>query len=630
MLDKFRSGAGNWLGKGLLGLLVLAFALWGVGDMVRNIGADTAIEIGGKAVSGQRYQQMFNRELSILSRQVGQQLTVDQGRSFGLDRKVMQQLLVDHHAGEINLGISQDTVVEKIAEIPGVKNKDGTFNTVRFNEMLRNFGFSEAGFIEYQREGLIRGQLVSTISAPLAAPKVAVEATNRFQNEERVLDWFVVNESHAAKPAEPTEAKLKEFYESRLGDYEQPELRKIGLIEASPTALRSTIILSDADLQKEYDRRKGQFGTPETRKLQQISFKDRASADVAFKELSGGKDFLVVAKANGATDKDIELGVMTKEQLLDQKIAEKAFTLEKGKVSEPIEGAFATVIVRAIEVTPATQKSFDEVKADLAATLAREQVLASLPELRTKIEDERAKGRSLKEIAPDFKLTYRDVGPFDRAGKKADGSEVTDVPGLGNMLKAISETEIGVEIDPVDVGENGLSWIEVKEITPKRQKTFDEVKVEVRKAWEANEIRASLARLAQDLADRAGKGEAVADLAKGLNLTATTSAPLKRGAKDKDLTTPALALAFSLAKGAASSAPGADSSSRLVFRVADVIAAKPLEGDNAKQLAANIGEQMSGDIVNQYVASLQAKYGLSFNETVMRQILGQAGDTQQP
>ena len=38
MLDAMRRGAVNWLAKVLLGLLIVAFALWGVADVFRNYG----------------------------------------------------------------------------------------------------------------------------------------------------------------------------------------------------------------------------------------------------------------------------------------------------------------------------------------------------------------------------------------------------------------------------------------------------------------------------------------------------------------------------------------------------------------------------------------------------------------
>ena len=36
MLDAMRRGAVNWLAKVLLGLLIIAFALWGVADVFRD------------------------------------------------------------------------------------------------------------------------------------------------------------------------------------------------------------------------------------------------------------------------------------------------------------------------------------------------------------------------------------------------------------------------------------------------------------------------------------------------------------------------------------------------------------------------------------------------------------------
>ncbi len=264
--------------------------------------------------------------------------------------------------------------------------------------------------------------------------------------------------------------------------------------------------------------------------------------------------------------------------MLDKKVADAAFATEKGKFSAPIEGALSTSIVRVLEVTPASVKSFDEVKAGIKDRLQRDRFLKSLPDIHAKVEDERAKGRTLTEIGKDMKLVYRDVGPFDRAGKDMAGKGIEGVDGLASVLKVAFETEVGVEIDSLDLGDKGEAWVEVKTITAVRQKPFEEVKADVGKAFAAEERSSGLAKLAKELADRAGKGEAFDVIAKSVGAEVKKSAPLKRAAKDEQVSGALLAMAFSLPKGATGAAPGADGSSRVVFRVDEIVAAKALRG----------------------------------------------------
>ena len=60
MLDAMRRGAVNWFAKGLLGLLVVAFAVWGVGGLYALFGASSIAELGA-AIPRSGGQYNFSR-----------------------------------------------------------------------------------------------------------------------------------------------------------------------------------------------------------------------------------------------------------------------------------------------------------------------------------------------------------------------------------------------------------------------------------------------------------------------------------------------------------------------------------------------------------------------------------------
>ena len=51
MLDQIRRGAANILAKILLGLLIIAFAVWGVADVFRGYGRGTLAKIGDTEIT---------------------------------------------------------------------------------------------------------------------------------------------------------------------------------------------------------------------------------------------------------------------------------------------------------------------------------------------------------------------------------------------------------------------------------------------------------------------------------------------------------------------------------------------------------------------------------------------------
>ncbi len=93
------------------------------------------------------------------------------------------------------------------------------------------------------------------------APKVVVDAANRFENEERVLSYFVVGADKLPAAAAPSDTKLKEYYDAHLKDFEAPEYRTVGMLQASPDSQKDAIALTDSELRTEYEARKSDFGT---------------------------------------------------------------------------------------------------------------------------------------------------------------------------------------------------------------------------------------------------------------------------------------------------------------------------------------------------------------------------------
>jgi len=84
--------------------------------------------------------------------------------------------------------------------------------------------------------------------------------------------------------------------------------------------------------------------------------------EAAKKAIAGGKSFGDAAKEAGAKDSDIDLGLISKDRLIDPKIADAVFSLTKDTVSDPVEGRFATVLLRVSDIQPAVNRTFPDVK----------------------------------------------------------------------------------------------------------------------------------------------------------------------------------------------------------------------------------------------------------------------------
>src|SRR5581483_11329180 len=103
--------------------------------------------------------------------------------------------------------------------------------------------------------------------------------------------------------------------------------------------------------------------------------------------------------------------------------------------------------------------------------------------LRDKIEDEKASGATLAEIAKKFGLKAMTIDAVDRSGRAPDGKPVSGLPKTPDVLAAAFGSDVGVDNEALQAPDGGSIYFEVNNVTPARERTLEEVKDKVESAW---------------------------------------------------------------------------------------------------------------------------------------------------
>ncbi len=623
MLNSLRNSAGSWFVKILLGILVLSFAAWGAGGIFRQVGRQHLAEVGGREITPQQYQRTYDNQIAMVSNQLGRRVSSAEARAYGIGQRVMENLIgttaVDIHAHKLDLGISEAAVAEAIKAEPTFQGANGKFDDQRFQEVLRNNGLNEQRFVALQREEMVRGQIIGALNRGAFVPKTLLDATNHFRNDERVLKYFVVPPPAAGTVEAADDSVLKTYFDDNKTSYTAPEYRTIGVLALTPDTIKDTMTISDEDVRASYEATKQKYATPERRTIQQLIFKDMAAAQDAHKKLAEGADFDKLGQDIGMKESDMALGTFTKDQLADKKLANAAFGLDKDKVSEPID-SFSPVIVKVTDIAPATQKTFDEVKDEVRDALAKSRAGEEISKLYDKVEDERAGGAKLTEITQKLNLKYATY-TIDRRGAGKDGKPLGGIASNRDLVKLVFESDVGVENNPVSVGD-GYGFVEVLEVTPERQKKFEEVRDEVKTAWTTDEIRKRLRQKADELVAKA-KGGAIEPIAQEVGAQVATSPTIKRDGTVQGLPRTATSLAFTLAQGDFGTVQMPDHMSQGIIQVAEIKPAPPLDEKQAEALRDELRRSIGVDLVSEYVGGLQKDYGVWINNNAVSTLLGQ-------
>ena len=165
-------------------------------------------------------------------------------------------------------------------------------------------------------------------------------------------------------------------------------------------------------------------------------------------------------------------------------------------------------------------------------------------------------------------LDVRAIAAVDAAGKDPTGAPVADLANGPALLKAAFASDIGVDNETLTLPKGGYQWFEVARIDKARQKTFEEARPEVEKAWRDDETARLLSAKSADITKRLEGGESMAAVAAsegGLEVKHATD--VKRGG-GKDLPANAVAQVFNVHVGGVGSAR-LDDGGRVILKVVD-------------------------------------------------------------
>ncbi|HLX18255.1 MAG TPA: peptidyl-prolyl cis-trans isomerase [Bradyrhizobium sp.] len=630
MLRGMRKASSNWLGKiimaTVMGVLIVSFGIWGIADIFRGFGQSTLAKVGHVEISTEQFRQIYTERLQQIGRQVGRPLTTDQARAFGIDRQVLQQTIaeaaLDEEARRLGLGQSIEETMRTIFNDPNFRGVGGAFDPGRFQTVIRQLGFSEQRYISEQRRISLRRQIAGTIAAGLEPPKVLLDALARFQNEQRSIEYVKLEAAQAGTIEPPSPEALAAFFDDHKTQFRAPEYRKVSFVAITPEEIGKWSEVSDEDAKKVFEQRRDKFGTPERRQIWQIVFPTAEEALTARSRIVSGTSFEEIAKERGLNPADVDLGVIAKSAIVDPAIADAAFSLPSGEVSEPEQGKFGFALVKVGKIEAGVIASYENVATEIKKEIANERARSKVAELRDKMEDERGGGASVIEAAKKLGLNAVTIDAVDRSGRLPNGQGASNIPRGLDVISQTFNSDVGVDNDPISFN-GGYVWYDVLGITPSRERNLDEVKDQVEAKWRDDQIASRLRAKAADMVQKLEQGGKLADEAANAGLSVETAGGLKREGSVSGLPASVITAAFRTAKDSAGQAPAVGANAWIVFRVTEITMPQVnLASDEMKKLKDNLLRGLTDEQINEYITKLEYEIGTNVNQSAFAQVTG--------
>ena len=504
---------------------------------------------------------------------------------------------------------------------PAFQDASGKFSATRFKDLLSQNGLSEATYFGTERQQKLREALTQTAGGDMPISQGLLEAQYQFDNEQRDARYFIVTTAEN-EVAAPTDGEIKKEYDDHPAAYTAPEYRAVAIMKAEPADIAAKITITDQDLAAGYEKYKSEYFTPERRTILQVTFPTLADAQAAKQKIAGGTDFMAVAASRGFTEQDATFADKTKADFIDPAIADAAFSLPEGAVSEPIKGALSTALLKVAKVSPAHQATLDEVKPQLTSRLKLDQATEQIQSTYDAVEDARAAQTKFEDIAAKAGIPFQLIPATDAQGKDKTGKDI-DIPHRDDVLKAAFASDVGVENDAISL-DNGYVWYEVREVVPAALKPYDQVKDQARAAVIAEKLTAASEDKAKKLVERAKTGSKLDDLAAEVKAKVQTAQGLKRTEQGASFGGAAVRALFAVPEDGFAYAVEPDGKGARVMQSAPVLlpgfdAASP----EAKSIADKLKPQISSDMLDAYLSTLQSEAGVQINEALWQKVSGQ-------
>ncbi len=171
--------------------------------------------------------------------------------------------------------------------------------------------------------------------------------------------------------------------------------------------------VTDAMVKAEYDTFIKQVPPAEEVKASHILLKEEAEAKDVVAKLKGGADFVALAKEKSIDPQGKnggDLGYFRKEEMVPE-FSEAAFKMKKGDVSsEPVKSQFGWHVIKLDDRRPAKPPALEDVKEEIHAGLARQELNKEIEVLvkKTKVERFNLDGTPRKEEDGDSPAEKKD------------------------------------------------------------------------------------------------------------------------------------------------------------------------------------------------------------------------------
>jgi peptidyl-prolyl cis-trans isomerase D len=523
LMQGIRDHATGWIAWVIVILISIPFALWGINEYLGPTSNVAVAVIDGTDVSINEFQRSYQRRRDQLQSLLGPSFDINQLDEDRLREEALDQLINDEvvlqaaRAGGMRIGDQQLALAIQAQALFG---QGGIFSEDRYQQWLRNQGFSPGGFEYDLKRSMLTEQVVAGIASSAIVTERELESAIRLRRQKRVIETLTVPVARFSDVV-IDDAAIRAHYDSNEADYVAPEQVKLKYIELSRDAIASAVQVEDDELRAVYAQRMADFQTPEQRDASHILLildDDADEATVAATrerlraikaQMDGGTSFEELALEHsqdpGSARQGGSLGAISR-GVMDPAFEDAVFRLALNEVSDPVRSAFGLHLIKVDAIHASKLPTFEEVR----------------DKMRTKYQDEKAEREFVEQVEAMVTLAFEDPESLqavaDALGLTPGVSDwvspqVASNSGIGRnpaVIAAAFNPDVlrdGFNSEAIELDPSRVIVLRIAEHRPSRQQPLEEVQDRIQRTLAAQEARKLAADSGGTLLERLRSGE---------------------------------------------------------------------------------------------------------------------------
>jgi len=531
----------------LLLLILPSFVLVGVSSYQdRGGSSDGVATVDGKKITQQEWENAQRRQIDQARQMMGAQFDqklfdTPEAKQAILDNLVAERA-INAEVARSNLTVSDAVLVKAISDIQQFRKPDGSFDKEGYYAAIAAQGMNEQQFNARMRHDMAVQQLVGSIQQTAFAPRTVSNRLSDINDQEREVQEQLFPAANFVGQVKVTDDMLKAFYDKNAALFQVPETVKAEYVVFNADAVEKSVTVSDAEIADAYNKNKARFTTPEKRSASHILINAPAGAKPADDAAAKAKaqaildevrknpaDFAKIAKAQsqdpGSAELGGDLGNIERGVFPAKQVEDTIFSLKDGEISGLVRSDFGYHIIKLTKLTPATQKSLDDAKPEIAAELKKTKMSSKYSELAETFSNTvYEQADSLKPVADKLGLTIQTVDGLTRTPNPALGTSPVN---NDKFLKAIFSSDALTNkrnTEAVEVAPSTLVAGRVVASKPASKRPFAEVEGIIRQRVTQEEA-TRLARQAGEAKLAAAKASGDASGFGGVKVVSRTKEP---------------------------------------------------------------------------------------------------------